>query len=466
MTNNRVTLTRNLSVGSIVLMVVAAAAPLTCVIGIIPVMLLLSGNVAVPVYFIIAGLILLLFSVGYTRMSRFVDDAGGFFSYIRAGLGSVAGGSASTLAIGAYGLTLIALFAYAGAFAAQLVGSVSGWTDSPWWLWAVLAAAVVAVLGYRNIDLSAKALGILLLAETLLVVVLDVAIIGRGPGEGYSLDSLSPATAATGAPGLGLLFAFLCFLGFEATTVFRAEAKDPERTIPRATLVAVGSIGIFYAATAFLLVSALGPDAVAAATADPTGVITGLAAQYLGPVFGDVLQVLVLTSLLAAAISFHNVVNRYQVSMSAAGLIPAWFGRIHTTHRSPANASIAVSGIVIAVLVVTAALGLDPISQIYAPLSGCLGLAALILMCATSIAVIVYFRVHQRRAPLWATVIAPVIALLGLGAIVVLAFTNLDLLSGSPASSIFLIALLVVLAAIGGGAEALKNRRSRTVVVH
>lgn len=461
MTETRVALSGNLSAGSIVLMVVAAAAPLTCVIGIIPVMILLSGNTAAPVYFVVAGSILLVFSVGYTRMSRFVDDAGGFFSYIRDGLGRIPGGAAAALAVGAYGLTLIALFAYVGVFAAQLIGQFTGWSDSPWWLWAILAAVVVAVLGYRNIDLSARALGVLLIAETLLVVLLDVFIVGRGPRDGYSFESLSPATAGTGAPGLGLMFAFLCFLGFEATTVFRAEARDPERTVPRATIVAVASIGVFYAVTAFLLVSALGADALEAVAADPTGVITALAEQYLGPVFADILGVLVLTSLLAAAMSFHNVVNRYQVSMSSAGLLPAWFGRIHARHRSPSNASVVVSTLIIAVLVVVVLLGLDPIVQVYAPLSGCLALAALLLMCATSIAVIVYFRRSGRIAPLWSTLIAPVLALLGLGSIVVLAFTNLDLLSGSPASSVFLIVLLVVLAVLGGAAEIARARRMR-----
>lgn len=461
MTDYRAALSRNLSAGSIVLMVVAAAAPLTCVVGIIPVIILLSGNTAAPVYFVIAGLILLIFSVGYTRISRYVEDAGGFFSFIRAGLGSIPGGASSTLAIGAYGLTLIALFAYVGVFASQLVGDFTGWSDSPWWLWSILAEVIVAVLGYRNIDLSAKALGVLLVAETLLVVLLDVSIVYEGPRDGYVLESLSPATGAIGAPGLGLMFAFLCFLGFEATTVFRSEAKDPERTIPRATFIAVASIGVFYAATAFLLVSALGTDAVTAVAADPTGVITTLAEGYLGPVFADILGVLVLTSLLAAAISFHNVVNRYQVSMSSAGLIPAWFGRIHGKHRSPANASLAVSALVISVLVAVAALGLDPIVQIYAPLSGCLGLAALILMCLTSVAVIVYFRRGDRIPALWSTLIAPAVSLLGLGTIIVLAFTNLDLLSGSPTASVFLIVLLIVLVALGGTAESVRSMRMR-----
>ena len=52
-----------------------------------------------------------------------------------------------------------------------------------------------------------------------------------------------------GILGIAVLFALTGFIGFEATAVFRDEARDPERTIPRATYAAVLIIGAFYAVT-------------------------------------------------------------------------------------------------------------------------------------------------------------------------------------------------------------------------
>ena len=43
------------------------------------------------------------------------------------------------------------------------------------------------------------------------------------------------------------MFGISGFLGFEATAIFRSEAKDPDRTIGRATYGALAIVGIFYA---------------------------------------------------------------------------------------------------------------------------------------------------------------------------------------------------------------------------
>ena len=53
--------------------------------------------------------------------------------------------------------------------------------------------------------------------------------------------------------------------------LFRSEAKDPDRTIPRATYIAVGVIGGLYALTSFAVATGLGAgNAAAVAGADPT----------------------------------------------------------------------------------------------------------------------------------------------------------------------------------------------------
>ena len=46
---------------------------------------------------------------------------------------------------------------------------------------------------------------------------------------------LHPGNFFSGAPGIALIFALAGYIGFEATAVFRDEARDPARTIPRAT---------------------------------------------------------------------------------------------------------------------------------------------------------------------------------------------------------------------------------------
>ena len=76
-----------------------------------------------------------------------------------------------------------------------------------------------------------------------------------------------------------ILFAILSFIGFEATAVFRDEAKDPDRTIPRATYIALGSIGAFYAVSSWLLISANGESTVVAAAEADAGTLLATTAE-------------------------------------------------------------------------------------------------------------------------------------------------------------------------------------------
>jgi hypothetical protein len=78
------TLQGNLGVASIFFSVVAWAAPLLVVVGLMPSMIAFSGN-GIVAGFATTTSILLLFSVGYTAITRYVDRPGAFYTYITAG---------------------------------------------------------------------------------------------------------------------------------------------------------------------------------------------------------------------------------------------------------------------------------------------------------------------------------------------------------------------------------------------
>src|SRR5258708_36164818 len=76
---------------SIVFFVVAAASPLIAMLGTVPIVLRSGNGVGAPAAWAIAGVILLLFSVGYSAMSRHITNAGAFYAYIANGLGRPVG---------------------------------------------------------------------------------------------------------------------------------------------------------------------------------------------------------------------------------------------------------------------------------------------------------------------------------------------------------------------------------------
>ncbi len=126
----------------------------------IPLVFALSGNPTAPLYFIGgAAAVLSVFAVGFTLMSRHVRNAGAFYSYVQAGLGKVAGAGTASLALASYVVLLIALYALLGASAAAALDQYLG-VDVAWWLCSFAFLAIISLLGYRDIEVSAKVLGV------------------------------------------------------------------------------------------------------------------------------------------------------------------------------------------------------------------------------------------------------------------------------------------------------------------
>ena len=228
----------------------------------------------------------------------------------------------------------------------------------PWWVFVFVAMAIIAVLGYRQVDLSVKVLSILVSLEFLIVLILDAAILIKGGQAGTAplTPRHSPGQASSaGRVAIALLFNFASFIGFEATTIYSEEAKDPKRTVPRATYVAVLTIGLFYTVTTYLMVEGQGAaglkDHLGGLTPDPTAFLFELGGTYFGSALTVVMSLLFVSSVFAALLAFHNAVARYLFALGREGLVPKQMGRTHSVHLSPHIGSLTQT--ILAVVVVS-----------------------------------------------------------------------------------------------------------------
>jgi amino acid transporter len=441
----------SLGVGSIVFMVVAAAAPLTVIAGTVPIGIALGDGAGYPAMYVVCSVILLLFSVGFTNMSRHITQSGGFYTYIGHGLGRGPGLGAAFLAVLSYTAVLVAVYGYIGAAVDDVVTSHGG-SSMPWWFWSLLVLVVVSVLGYRQIDLSSKVLGVLLVAEVGVVIVLDVFVVGRGGGpSGFSGAALDLGTVTSGAPGIAVMFAIAGFLGFEATVIFRDEARDPARTVPRATYTSLVLIGAFYAVSSWAIVSAWGDGgSVLEAGTNPGGMVVDTARQYVGGILGDVVATLLVSSLAAAVLSFHNVIARYLHSLGNTAVLPRSCGRSHARHGSPHVGSVIVSVVAGLLILAAVAAGLDPVAQVFAWLAGIATVGVVALMVITCVAVLVFFRRTGVDSRLWPTVVAPGLGFIALSVCLYLTVSNMPLLvGGSTTLAVIFGAILVAALAAG-----------------
>lgn len=287
-----------LGVAGIVFFVVAAASPLVGMTGAVPIAIVLGNGAGAPGAYLAAGLVLLVFSVGYSAMSHRVTNTGAFFAYVGRGLGVVAGVGSAFVSLLAYLVIQLAVFGFFGAVMTGQMDAEFG-IKFAWWAWALIAWAVVLGLSVLSVDVGAKVLGLLMLLEVLSLAVLAAAVLlqgggpdGLSPGASFSPGSVF-AGGFAGSAGIALTFAFASYIGFEATAIYGEEAKDPKRSVPIATYVAVSLIALLFAFTAWAVVTGLGSanvvDRVAQAStvdgtplADPAAVIFGVAREFVG----------------------------------------------------------------------------------------------------------------------------------------------------------------------------------------
>jgi amino acid transporter len=441
-----------LSAGFITLLVISAASPMSVVAGGFPIGIMLGNGPGTPALVIAALVLLMMFAAGYTAMATCVTSAGGFYAMAARGLGGVAGGATAMVAVVGYVTLQFALYGILGAVTAEALQAQFG-LAAPWWVCALVAMATVAFFGYRQIDFSARVLACFVVAEYVVVLALDGLILAQGGASGINATSFTPPAVTGGNPFIGLLFCFAAFIGFEATTIYGEEAKNPKRSIPIATYAALILVGCFYSFSLWCLVLGAGAEQVVAtitALGDPTSFIYTLSQKYAGNAFTVVLRVMFVMSIYAGLIAFHNASARYFFSMGREGLLPSWLGFTHPVHKSPHRASMVQSGLCAAVVVAFAVAGADPVLNLFAWLSNLATVCVLVLMIVTAVSVAVYFRRDSHGHGVARTLVLPLLSAAGLAAVLALAVANFHVLTGASHALSAGLLLLVPAGAIAG----------------
>jgi cation diffusion facilitator CzcD-associated flavoprotein CzcO/amino acid transporter len=433
---------RLLSTQRIVFLVVAAAAPLAAMVAKLPISLARGIGAATPAAFLFAGITLLCFSVGYAAMSRRIVSSGAFYTYVAKGLGKPAGVGAAFIAMLAYVGYTIGLAAFLGYFLA-LVLSQAGVTIS-WLPYALGGIGIVAVLGYRSIDLSAKVLGALMIAEIAVLSVFDVSVIAARGAAAFPLHSFAPGSVMAPGLGIGLMFAFTSFIGFESAALYGEEAENPRRSIPAATYASVIVISIFYLLTAWVTVGAIAPANVQMESARiGSALILELFRRYDGEAMEALASLLVCTSLLASYLALHNAATRYLFALSREKLLPHALGRFHPRRYAPSNASIFVSIITVVFVGAFGALGADPYLSLIPPFIGLGTLGIVLLQALAGVAICTYL--WPRRAETgWLTLAAASVGAAGLTVATALVGANFGLLTSSDTLWVRLLPWLYV----------------------
>ena len=428
----------------IIFFVVAASAPLAGMTGAFPVAVGIGNGAGAAGMYVAVGIVLLLFSVGYATMSHYVTNTGAFFAYVGRGLGIVPGVGSAAVSVLAYLAVQWAVIGFI-AFQMKLQFDAKFGIVLEWWIYAIVIIIIVFVLSALSVDIGAKFLGVLLTIELISLVVVGFAAIVDGGPEGPDFAaSFSPsavlAGGLTGGAGVAFAFALASFIGFEATAIYGEESRDPKKTVPRATYISVVLITVIFAFVGFGMVTGLGATDIqnkvfevtaieGVPLADPSAMLFGLTTDFVGSWLTELFGWIVLTSLFAATLAFQNSAARYLFSMGRAGVLPK---RLDHTNKqqAPFTATTVVSVAAVLMVIVAIIFKWDPILNVFYWFSSVSVIAIVLTEILVSISVIVYFRRTKEDSRVWNTLIAPVLAIIGLALGEFMLMSRFNLLAG------------------------------------
>jgi amino acid transporter len=412
-----------LGVASVAFFALAGVAPLMVAAGVVTAAYAITGLKAIPVAFVAIGLILAVFVRGYMAMSRRIASAGAFYTFISRGLGRVPGVGGAAVALMAYNLLQVSLYGAWGVVVSGYTEARFGWHIA-WWGWALMAWLVVAILGLLRIDLNAKVLATLTVAEVLLVLVLDGVMVGHPAGGQVTFTTLDPRLLFATGMSAAFVVAISGFVGFESTVVLSEETSDRIRTTPRATYITLGLATLVYASSAWAMSVATGPDNIAKAAGEQSSdLIFNLSAPHVPAVMLDAGHLLFCTSVFAAMLSFHNTVARYLFSLGRERVLPGTLGYASPASGAPVVGSLVQTLIGLVAIFLFSASGWDPFIRMFFWLGTTGGLGVLLLMIATCISVVVFFLRNPDGETVWSRLIAPILSGIALA---VIAFQVID----------------------------------------
>lgn len=306
-----------------------------------------AGTLGAVSAFVAGGIIMALVGLTYSELVSAMPLAGGEHNYVMRGMGArwaficswaITGGYITIVAFEAVALPRTALYLFPNLRQVKLWEIAGSEVYLSWALVGAGAAVALTILNILGIKLASA-------AQTFAVIFLLVigALLVTGSFIGGDTGNLQPlfTGGVAGFVAVLVVVPFL-FVGFDVIPQSAEEVKVPPRQVGKLVVVSVIMAAIWYIMVVLTTASSLGVDELAGsdlATADGMGALwgTGVMAKVL--VAGG------LAGIITSWNSFLIGASRLVFAMGRSQMLPAWFGRLNTKYRTPANALIFIGGL-------------------------------------------------------------------------------------------------------------------------
>lgn len=227
---------------------------------------------------------------------------------------------------------------------------------------AVAVGAVVAItaINYTGVQKSAFATRVLVgVVLAVLAAVIVIGLLGTHSAATALPDRIGPRDVLTAA---GLLF--FAFAGYARIATLGEEVLEPQRTIPRAIMLALALALAVYALVAVATLSVLGSAGLAAAT-DPLARMVSVAGV---PAAAPVVRIGAVLAAAGSLLALLLGVSRTVLAMARDRYLPGALATVHPRFGVPHRAELLVGGIVAVVAAlfdVRAAIGFSSFTVLF-----------------------------------------------------------------------------------------------------
>jgi amino acid transporter len=317
---------------------------------------------ATPVAFALAFVGVLLVAYTFVRLTQRFHHSGSVYGFVGATLGPSAGVISGWALAGTYTFYGVVTSMAGGRFASNFLNALGIWHNPPTWSGFLIGVIAMALIWLIAVTPARAGTRLLLVAEavTVLLILIVIAIVfakllgHSGPGKLGVTSQIFSLPSGTGLSTvfLGVVFGFLSFAGFEASSTLGEETKRPNRDIPRAILGVAIFGGIYFFLVTAVEVMGFGTS-VKGVTAfiNSTSLIGDLGTSYIASWLGNIITIGAMVSAFGCALACTVGASRLVFAMGRDGVLPRGLSRVQEQRRTPVVSS---AVIVLAVYVVIA----------------------------------------------------------------------------------------------------------------
>ena len=290
------------------------------------------------VLWVVAGVMAMTLAMLFAYSAYYIPKVGGPFAYVSQAFndfwGFLAGWSmwvAEVVSLPVFAITFANYLQYFVALEASELLLVKALF--------VFGLTAVNIFGVRAAGRVNDALTLIKLSPLLILVVVGLGSFALDPGYLSNYSPLAPD--GFGSLGTAVVLIFWAYVGFEMGTLPADEVRDPKSTIPRAIIVGMSIVLLFYVSTNFVIFGAVS-SAKLAGTAVPLILVGG---TLLGGAGAAMMSVGALFSVSGSDESGVLGTARLSYALSLDGLFPKAFAKVHRRYGTPYVALLAQGAI-------------------------------------------------------------------------------------------------------------------------